>query len=167
MAMSEINTFMSHGAVNEDAESSERERGAWSVVAWSQRDGSGNYIGARARPFAATSVPLCGARTYDSACAPGWRTVSTGDIQDSPRRACTIARLFSQQRFVPKRNCHPRSEEVLDLDAATPAAAKGIARCRVLSTFSLGLRTATGTSEKANTRRPLTRLSTLRPLWSA
>ena len=118
MAMSEINTFMSHGAVNEDAESSERERGAWSVVAWSQRDGSGNYIGARARPFAATSVPLCGARTYDSACAPGWRTVSTGDIQDSPRRACTIARLFSQQRFVPKRNCHPRSEEVLDLDAA-------------------------------------------------
>src|ERR1700720_1038064 len=67
MAMSEINTFMSHGAVNEDAESSERERGAWSVVAWSQRDGSGNYIGARARPFAATSVPLCGARTYDSA----------------------------------------------------------------------------------------------------
>ena len=35
MAMSEINTFMSHGAVNEDAESSERERGAWSVVAWS------------------------------------------------------------------------------------------------------------------------------------
>ena len=120
MAMSEINTFMSHGAVNEDAESSERERGAWSVVAWSQRDGSGNYIGARARPFAATSVPLCGARTYDSACAPGWRTVSTGDIQDSPRGACTIARLFSQQRFVPKRNCHPRSEEVLDLDAATP-----------------------------------------------
>ena len=83
MAMSEINTFMSHGAVNEDAESSERERGAWSVVAWSQRDGSGNYIGARARPFAATSVPLCGARTYDLACAPGWRTVSTGDIQDS------------------------------------------------------------------------------------
>src|ERR1700734_2639251 len=58
--------------------------------------------------------------TDDSACAPGWRTVSTGDIQDSPRRACTIARLFSQQRFVPKRNCHPRSEEVLDLDAATP-----------------------------------------------
>ena len=28
--------------------------------------------------------------------------------------------LFSQQRFVPKRNCHPRSEEVLDLYAATP-----------------------------------------------
>src|ERR1700723_1613817 len=70
MAMSEINTFMSHGAVNEDAESSERERGAWSVVAWSQRDGSGNYIGARARPFAATSVPLCGARTYDSGALP-------------------------------------------------------------------------------------------------
>ena len=120
MAMSQINTFMSHGAVNEDAESSERERGAWSVVAWSQRDGGSNHIGARARPLAATSVPLCGARRCDSACATGWRTVSTGDIQDTPRRACTIARLFSQQRFVTKRNCHPRSEEGLDLDAATP-----------------------------------------------
>ena len=120
MARSEINTFMSHGAVNGDADSSERERGAWSVVAWNQRDGSGNHIGARARPLAATSVPLCGARTCDSACATGWRTVSTGDIQDTPRRACTIARLFSQQRFVTKRNCHSRSDEVLDIDAATP-----------------------------------------------
>ena len=120
MAVSPINTFMSHGAVNEDAESSERERGAWAVVAWSERDRNGNHIGPRARPVAATSVPLCGARTYDSACAPGWRTVSTGDIQDSPRRACTIACLFSQQRFVTKRNCHPCAEEVLDLDASTP-----------------------------------------------
>ena len=120
MAVSPINTFMSHGAVNEDAESSERERGAWAVVAWSERDRNGNHIGPRARPVAATSVPLCGARTYDSACAPGWRTVSTSDIQDSPRRACTIARLFSQQRFVTKRNCHPRAEAVLDLDASTP-----------------------------------------------
>jgi len=59
MTMSQINTFMSYGAVNEDAESSERERGAWSVVAWSQRDGSSNHIGARARPLAATGVPLC------------------------------------------------------------------------------------------------------------
>jgi hypothetical protein len=40
---------MSHGAVNEDAESSERERGAWTVVAWSERDRSGNHIGPRAR----------------------------------------------------------------------------------------------------------------------
>ena len=47
-------------------------------------------------------------------------TVSTGDIQNSPRRACTIAPPIGRQRFVLKRNCHPRSEEVLDLDAATP-----------------------------------------------
>ena len=120
MAVSPINTFMSHDAVNEDAESSERERGAWTVVAWSQRDGSGNHIGARARPLAATSVPLCGERTYDCACATSWRTVSTGDIQDSPRRPCTIACLFSQQWFVAQRNCQPRSEEVLDIDASTP-----------------------------------------------
>ena len=121
MAVSPINTFMSHGAVNEDAESSQRERSAWTVVAWSQRDGSGKNIVARARPLAATSVPLFGERTYDCACATGWRTVSTGDIQDTSRPACTIACLFSQQRFVTKRNRHPRSEEVLDLDdASTP-----------------------------------------------
>ena len=119
MAVSPINTFMSHGAVNEDAESSERERGAWTVVAWSERDRSGNHIGPRARPVAATSVPLCGARVR-LRCATGWRTVSTGDIQDTPRRACAIACLFSQQRFVTKRNCHPRAEAVLDLDASTP-----------------------------------------------
>ena len=120
MAVSPINTFMSHGAVNADAESSERERSAWTVVAWRQRDGSGKNIVARARPLAATSLPLFGERTYDCACASGWRTVSTGDIQDSPRRACTIARLFSHQRFVTKRNCHPRAEEVPDLTASTP-----------------------------------------------
>ena len=120
MSMSPINTFMSLGAVNDDAESSECERGAWAVVAWSQRDGSGSHIGARARPLAATSVSLRGERTYDCACAAGWRTVSTGDIQDSSRRACAIACLFSQQRFVTERNCHPRSEEVLDLDRSTP-----------------------------------------------
>ena len=122
MVVSTINTFMSHGAVNKDAESSERERSAWTVGAWRQRDGSGKNIVARARPLAATSVPLFGERTYDCACASGWRTVSSGDIQDSPRRACTIACLFSQQRFVTQRNCHPRSEEVLDLNASTPAA---------------------------------------------
>ena len=120
MAMSPINTFMSHGAVNEDAESSECERGAWTVVAWSRRDGSSSHIGARARPLAATSVSLRGERTHDCACATGWRAVSTGDIQDSPRRACTIACLFSQQRFVTERNCHPRFEKVLDLDWSTP-----------------------------------------------
>jgi hypothetical protein len=120
MAVSPINTFMSHGAVNEDAESSERERSAWTVVARSERDGSGKHIGARARPLGATSVPLCGERTYDCACDTGWRTLSTGDIQDTSRPACTIACLFSQQRFVTKRNRHPRSEEVLDLDVSTP-----------------------------------------------
>jgi hypothetical protein len=120
MSMSPINTFMSHDTINEDAESSERERGAWNVVAWSQLDGSGNHIGARARPLVATSVPLSGERTYDCARATDWRTVSTSDIQDSPRRACTIACLFSPQWFVTKRNCHPRSEEVLDVDASTP-----------------------------------------------
>ena len=120
MAMSHVNTFMSHGAVNEDTESSERERGAWAVVARSERDGSGSHIGARARPLAATSLPLCGERTYDRACATGWRTVSTCDIQDSRRPACSIACLFSEQRFVTERDCHPRSEEVLELDASTP-----------------------------------------------
>src|SRR5215475_14082357 len=106
MVMSQTNTFMSHGAIDEDAESSERERGALTVVARSELEGSGSHIGARARPLVATSVPLSGERTYDCACAADWRTVSTGDIQDSTRRACTIACLFSQQRFVTKRNCY-------------------------------------------------------------
>src|SRR5215471_81141 len=120
MAMSHVNTFMSHGAVNEDTESSERERGAWAVVAWSERDGSGSHIGARARPLAATSLPLCGERTYDCACATGWRTVDSGDVQDSARRTCTVAHSFSQQRFIDERHCHPRPAEVLDLDRSTP-----------------------------------------------
>jgi hypothetical protein len=120
MSMSPINTFMSHDTINEDTESSERERGARNVVAWSQLDGSGNHIGARARPLVATSVPLSGERTYDCARATDWRTVSTSDIQDSPRRACTIACLLSPQWFVTKRNCHPRSQEVFDVDASTP-----------------------------------------------
>lgn len=120
MVMSQTNTFMSHGAIDEDAESSERERGACTVVARSKLDGSGSHIGARARPLIATSVSLSAERTYDCACAADWRTVGTGDIQDSPRRACTIASLFSQQRFITKRDCHPRSEEVLDIDASTP-----------------------------------------------
>jgi hypothetical protein len=120
MVVSPVNTFMSHGAINEDAESFERERGACTVVARSELDGSGNNIGERARPLVATSVPLSGERTYDRAGATDWRTVSTGDIQDSSRRACTIACLLGQQWFVTKRNCHPRSEAVLDADASTP-----------------------------------------------
>jgi hypothetical protein len=120
MVMSQTNTFMSHGAIDEDAESSERERGAWTVVARSKLDGSGNHIGERARPLVATSVPLSGERTYDRAGATDWRTVSTGDVQDSSRRACAIACLLSQQWFVTKLNCHPRSEEVLEVDASTP-----------------------------------------------
>jgi hypothetical protein len=63
---------MSHGTVNEDAASSERERGARTVVAWSQRDRNGHRIGAGARPLAATSVPLCGERTYDCAAPTGF-----------------------------------------------------------------------------------------------
>ena len=78
-------------------------------------------ISARERGFSLRqALPLCGERPYDCACATGWRTVSGGYIQDSARRAGTITRPFSPQRFVHERHCHPRSEEVLDRERSTP-----------------------------------------------
>src|SRR5215471_9637748 len=58
MVMSKINTFMSDGAVNKDAESPELERGAWPVVAGKRRGRSGDDIGAGTRHLAAASVSL-------------------------------------------------------------------------------------------------------------
>jgi len=117
MAMSQINTFMSDGAVNQDAENTERERGAWPFVAWSQRGRSSNHIGTRARHLAAASLSVSAARTQRWPCDTGCRTVSAGDVQNSPQRARTIACLFRQQRFDAERDCHPRPREVSDRDA--------------------------------------------------
>ena len=117
MAMSQINTCMSDDAVNEDAESPECERGAWPFVAWSQRARSSNHIGAGARHLAAASLSVSAARTQGWPCDTGCRTISSGDVQNSPRRTRTIAGLFRQQRFDAERDCHPRPREVSDRDA--------------------------------------------------
>lgn len=119
MHMSQINTFMSHDAVNEDAENTEFERGAWSFVAWSQRGRSSDHISARARHFAAASIPISGARTRNWPCDARRRTFGSGDVQDSPRCAHATSRLFRQQRFDAERDCYPRPREVSDRDAPT------------------------------------------------
>jgi hypothetical protein len=80
IVMSQINTFTSHDALNEDAEGPEFERGAWPVVAWDQRGGSSNHIGARARHFAAASLSVFGARTDDYPCRTDWRSVGGSDV---------------------------------------------------------------------------------------
>src|SRR6516225_3443960 len=90
MVMSEINTFMSDGTVNEDAESPELERGAWPVVAGKQRGRSGDHIGAGTRHLAAASVSVSATRACARTCDTGGRTVGAGDVQNSSRRARAI-----------------------------------------------------------------------------
>lgn len=124
IVMSQINTFMSHDALNEDAEGPELERGAWPVVAWDQRGGSSNHIGARARHFAAAGVSVFGARTDDYSCRTDWRSVGGGDIQDSSRCADAIAFLFCAQRFDAECDRHPCPAEVSDHDGAASAQQK-------------------------------------------
>ena len=114
MVMSEINTFMSDGTVNEDAESPELERGAWPVVAGKQRGRSGDHIGAGTRHLAAASVSVSArrgcARTYDT----GSRTVGAGDIQKSSLCTRATACVFQAQRFAAERDCHRGYREAFD-----------------------------------------------------
>jgi hypothetical protein len=118
MPMSQINTFMSNGAINEDAEDSEFERGAWSFVARSQRGRCRDYIGTRTGPFAAASLSVSGASTHGSSSDTPCRTIRTSDVQNPSRCTRTIAGLFCQQRFDAERDCHPRSRKVSDRGAS-------------------------------------------------
>lgn len=117
MAMSQINIFMSNDAVNEDAESPEPERGTWSVVAGKQCGRSSDHIGARARHLAAASVSVSPRCACGWTCDTGWRTVGSGNVQDSSRRARAIACLFQAQRSAAERDCHPCRREVFDRGA--------------------------------------------------
>jgi len=116
--MSQINTFTSHDAVNEDAESPELERGAWLVVAWYQHGGSGDPTGARAWHLTAASVSVLGTRPGNRSCGTGWRRVSGCDVQDSSQCTGTVASLFRPQWFDAERGCHPRPREVFHRDAS-------------------------------------------------
>jgi hypothetical protein len=114
MIMSKINTFMSDGAVNKDAESPELERGAWPVVAGKQRGRSSDDIGAGTRHLAAASVSLSARRACARTCDASWRTVGAGDVQNSSRRAQAIACVFQAQRFAAERDCHRGYREAFD-----------------------------------------------------
>ena len=114
MVMSEINTFMSDGTVNEDAESPELERGAWPVVAGKQRGRSGDHIGTGTRHLAAASVSVSARRAWARPCNAGWRTVGAGNVQDSSRRAGATACVFQAQRFAAERDCHRGYREAFD-----------------------------------------------------
>jgi hypothetical protein len=114
MVMSKINTFMSDGTVNEDAESPALERGAWPVVARKRRGRSGDHIGAGTRHLAATSVSVSARGACARTCDAGWRTVGAGDVQNSSRRARAIACVFQAQRFAAERDCHRGYREAFD-----------------------------------------------------
>jgi len=114
IVMSQINTFTSHDALNEDAEGPELERGTWPVVAWDQRGGSSNHIGARAPHLTAAGVSVFGARTDDYPCRTDRRSVGGGDVQDSSRCADAIAFLFRAEWFDAERDRHPCPAEVFD-----------------------------------------------------
>ena len=114
MVMSEVNTFMSDGAVNKDAEGPELERGARPVVAGKQLGRSGGHIGAGRRHIAAASVSLFARRACARTGDAGWCTLGAGDIQNSSRRAHRIACVFQAQRFAPERDCHRSYREAFD-----------------------------------------------------
>jgi len=118
MVMSKINTFMSDGTFNEDAEIPELERGAWSVVAGKQRGRSGDHIGARTRHLAAASVSVSARRSCARTCDAGWRTVGTGDVQNSSRRARATACIFQAQRLAAERDCYRGDREAFDRDTS-------------------------------------------------
>lgn len=118
MVMSKINTFMSDGTVNEDAESPELERGAWPVVAGKQRDRSGDHIGAGMRHLAAASVSVSARRACARPCDAGWRTVGAGNVQDSSRRARATACVFQAQRFAAERDSHRGYREAFDCNTS-------------------------------------------------
>src|ERR1700746_757833 len=122
MVMSKINTFMSDGTFNEDAESPELERGAWPVVAGKQRGRSGDHVGAGTRHLAAASVSVSATRACAQTCDAGWRTVSAGDVQNSPRRARAIACVFQAQRVAAERDCHRGGREARAKRRARPPA---------------------------------------------
>jgi hypothetical protein len=118
MIMSNRNTFMSNGTINENAESPELERGAWPVVARKQR-GRSSYNMAQER-----GISLRQAYRYlQGACArpcdAGWRTVGAGDIQDSSRRACTTSCVFQAQRFAAECDCYRGYREAFDRNKST------------------------------------------------
>lgn len=114
IVMSQMNTFTSHDAVNEDAESPELERGAWPVVAWNQRGGSCNHIGARTWYLAPASISVLGARTGDCPCGTDRRNVGSCNVQDSSRCIGTAACPFCSQRFDAERDRHPCPAEVFE-----------------------------------------------------
>ena len=118
MVMSQINTFMSDGTINEDAEGSESERSAWPVVAGKQRGRSGDHIGAGTRHLAAASVSVSARRECARSCDAGSRTVGAGDIQNSSRRTRATACVFQAQRFAAKRDCHRGHREAFDRDTS-------------------------------------------------
>ena len=118
MVMSKINTFMSDGAVNKDAESPELERGAWPVVAGKQRGRSGDDIGAGTQHLATASVSLSARRAWARACDTGWGAVGAGDVQNFSRRAHAIACVFQAQRFAAERDCHRGYREAFDGNAS-------------------------------------------------
>jgi len=114
MIMSKRNTFMSDGAVNEDAESPELERGAWPVVAGKHHGRSGDDIGAGMRHLTAASVSVSAGRACARPCDAGWRTIGAGNIQDSSRCACATACVFQAERFAAERDCHRGYREAFD-----------------------------------------------------
>ena len=118
MVMSQINTFMSDGTINEDAEGPEFERGAWPVVEGKQRGRSGDHIGAGTRHLAAASVSVSARRECARTCDAGSRTVGAGDIQNSSRRTRATACVFQAQRLAAERDCHRGHREAFDRDTS-------------------------------------------------
>ena len=118
MVMSQINTFMSDGTINEDAEGPEFERGAWPVVEGKQRGRSGDHIGAGTRHLAAASVSVSARRECAQTCDAGSRTVGAGDIQNSSRCTRATACVFQAQRLAAERDCHRGHREAFDRDTS-------------------------------------------------
>src|SRR5215831_2143019 len=100
MVMSKINTFMSDGAVNKDAESPELERGAWPVVAGKRRGRSATIL-ARER-----GISLRQAYRYLQGARGVGRAIPVGEPSAAatfkiPRDVLTQLRAYSRRSGLP------------------------------------------------------------------
>ena len=109
------NTFMSHGAIDEDAKIPEIERGAPVVVAWHRRGRSGGYLGPRVRHLSTAGLSISKRCAGDRSCGTSCRTVGASNVQNSQRCIATIARLLCRQRADVERNSHTRRQELSDI----------------------------------------------------
>src|SRR5258708_1183159 len=111
------NTFMSHGASDEDAEIPALERGLRPAVARNHYGGSSDDAITRTRRFTPPGIPISRAGTDDRPCCARRRSLCTGDVQAPRWRGRATACLFDHQPVDAERDCDARPRDVFNCSA--------------------------------------------------